>query len=274
MLLLGLAVGSVAGPAGAAEVTVDELLRLSGLRAQLGTLRALAQGQFMPPPSPLTAAEQATVAGILARALAPERLYPLIRAEFSRLMDAQRMSEAAVWFRSPLGRRLADREAAIGSPQEFEPFAASLRRTPPTLARRALAERLDWASGATEVTVELILAVNHGLARAARLALPPERRLKLGRLDDDIARLRPRVADAVREAALPSLLFSYRAFTDEELTTYAAFLGSPAGRWYNAASRRAVVHAMRALAEPAAVEVLHAVPLERWRPADAAAPSR
>src|SRR5439155_1092448 len=73
------------------------------------------------------------VAQIVGRQFAPARLYAVIRDDFRRRVDQQQLDAIAVWFRSPLGRRITALEIAAANPDaapRIAAFAAGLKTSP------------------------------------------------------------------------------------------------------------------------------------------------
>ena len=256
---------------------VDELLELSGARAQLvGLLRGIA-GELRPAPGKMSAKDQAAVEKILTRALRHETVYGLVRDAFMPHVDRANLETTAAWLRSPLGRKIVALEIATSEPgaeQKVAEYGTALKANPPTAVRIELIQRLDWATAATEVSADLITAVARGVTTAVSAASPAEQRLRPGQIEDRVAQVRARVHKSLRDAHTTSTLYAYRDLTDDELGAYVLFSASDAGRWYNAAMRKALVSALGRTVEQTATEMVRAVPLERWAAAATPAPQQ
>jgi hypothetical protein len=66
--------------------------------------------------------------------------------------------------------------------------------------------------------------------------------------------------------------YAYRDLSDDELTAYVVFASSDAGRWYHNAMHKAMISAVGRTVEQTAVELVRAVPVERWARAAQPAP--
>jgi hypothetical protein len=102
------------------------------------------------------------------------------------------------------------------------------------------------------------------IARAAAAAAPAERRPPARDVESRVAELGGRAIEPLREAAIVSLLWTYRELSDDELELYIAFESSEAGRTYNQLLRQALVRALRGAFDEAATAMFRAVPPERW----------
>jgi hypothetical protein len=246
---------------------VDELLELSGARAQLvGLLSGLA-GELRPASGQMSAKDQVSVDRILRQALRHEAVYALVRDAFLLHVDRTNLEATAAWLRSPLARKIVALEIASSEPgteQKVAAYAATIKTNPPTDRRVELLQRLDWATAATEISADLVAAASRGITMAVSAAGPAEQQLRPGQIEDRVAQVRVRANRALREAHMASTLYAYRGLEDEELAAYVLFSASDAGRWYNSAMRKAIVSALGRTVEQTAAELVRAVPLDRW----------
>jgi len=66
------------------------------------------------------------------------------------------------------------------------------------------------------------------------------------------------------------MLYVYAPLSDDELGQYVDFLASPPGRWYGRAAHAALLHVVREVADRTALDVVRAVPPQRWATAQKA----
>ncbi|MGH7306892.1 MAG: DUF4124 domain-containing protein [Candidatus Rokuibacteriota bacterium] len=259
----------------AGPTKIDEVLDLSGIRTQLvGLLRRVAV-DLRPPPGQMSPAEMATIDRIVGQSLRPEGVYGAVRDAFRLQVDRPNLEAAAAWLRSPVARRIVALEIASSEPsaeQKVADYAAVVKANPPPARRLELLQRLDWATGANETSADLVAAIARGLSTAVSAAGPPESRLRPGQIEDRAAQVRARANETLREVRMMSMLYTYQALDDDDLSEYARFAGSDAGRWYNTAMRKALVGAVGKAVEQTASELVRAVPLERWARAAMPAP--
>lgn len=258
-----------AGPA-----TVDEILELSGMRPQLpGIVRALG-AEYLPPAGQLSEHDTALIGQVVARHFVPERLYAVIRDDFRRRVDQQGLDAMAVWFRSPIGRRITALEIAASRPEvapKIGAFAAGLKTSPAPASRLELVQRLDWVTGTSHEATELGLSIAGSVARAAAASAPAERRARVGLVERRVEEMRGQMAALVGQNVLAQMLYIYGPLSDAELKEYVDFLASPPGRAYGRTAHNALLHVVREVADRTALEVLRAVPPQRWVSAQKAA---
>jgi hypothetical protein len=254
---------------------IDDLLELSGIRAQLvGLMRGLAK-ELRPAPGIMSAKDLASIDRVLSKSLRHEAVYGLVRDAFIPQIDRTNLEATAAWLRSPLGRRITVLEVTSSDPsseQKIADYAAELKANPPSRRRLELIHRLDWAMGSSESSADLFATLSRGVTKAVSAAGPPERRLRPGQIEEQVAEIRARVRDPIRDLHITATLYAYRDLTDDELTAYALFSSSDAGRWYNVAMHRALVSAVGRAVEQTATELVRAVPVERWARAAQPAP--
>jgi hypothetical protein len=247
--------------------TVDEIFELSGMRPQLPTIARALAAEYLPRPGQLGERDTALVAHIVARQFAPERLYAVIRDDFRRRVDQKQLDAMAVWFRSPLGGKITALEIAASNPDaapQIAAFAAGLKTSPAAASRLDLVQRLDWVTGTSQETTDLALAIAGSVARAAAAAMPAERRARAGLVERRIEEMRGQMAVVIGENVLAQMLYVYAPLSDAELKQYVDFLASPPGRSYGRVAHSALLRVVREVADRTALEVLRAVPPQRW----------
>jgi uncharacterized protein DUF4124 len=255
---------------------VDDLLELSGVRAQLvGLVRGIAK-ELRPAPGIMSVKDQASIDRVLSKSLRHEVVYGLVREAFIPQIDRTNLEATAAWLRSPLGRRITVAEVTASDPsseQKIADYAAEINANRPSDHRRLeLIWRLDWVLGSIESSADLYATLSRGVAKAVSAAGPPERRLRPGQIEEQVAEVRARVNKPLREMHITAQLYAYRDLTDDELTAYVVFSSSDAGRWYNVAMHKALISAVGRIVEQTATELVRAVPVERWARAAQPAP--
>src|SRR5258706_465055 len=123
--------------------------------------------EYRPPAGQLSEHDTALIGQVVARHFAPERLYAVIRDDFRRRVDQKELDAMAVWFRSPIGRRITALEIAASRPEvapKIEAFAAGLKTSPAPASRLELVQRLDWVTGTSHEATELGLSIAGSVA--------------------------------------------------------------------------------------------------------------
>lgn len=246
---------------------IDELLELSGARAQLVGLVGRVAADLRPASGQMGAADLAAVDRILAQSLRHEAVYGAVRDVFLPQVDRPSLEATAAWLRTPVGRKIVALEitsAQPGADQKVAEYTAILKAKPPVARRLELLQRLDWVTGANDTSADLVAAIARGLTAAVSAAGPPDGRLRPGQIEDRATQVRARSSETLREVRTMSMLYTYHTLEDDELSEYVRFSGSDAGRWYNTAMRRALVGAVGKAVEQTVTELVRAVPLERW----------
>jgi hypothetical protein len=130
---------------------------------------------------------------------------------------------------------LAAEAAALRSPpEEHEAFLARQARVPAPEPRRALAERIDRATGSSRLYAQAAASVQRRLR-----GLPPA---GAGAAAD------PELLRSAEAESLQAALFTFRGLGAEDLAGYASFLEGPDARWYFDAVNRAALAALDAAA--------------------------
>lgn len=249
-----------------ADLTVDEVLALSGLKRQMAAMAERIRTDF--PQRGVAADEDVAVRRILAQHFDGAVLYATIRDEVARRVDPAKLREVGAWFRSALGRRITGAEVgfatAAGSHRIAE-AVAELRREPPSPARLRLVQRLDAATRTTEVALDVSLAVTRGIAEVVEPRLAAGRKVQPALLERQLRLLRAQLMVPMRRAVLLTMLRVYSRFADDELARYVETVESDAGQWFVTAVNAALVHAAGTAAGRSAAELVRVLPPERWR---------
>lgn len=250
----------------------DELLEASGLKRQVPGIAERARANLVQGMEPLGANDKSAVDRVSGQAFRSDVLYGLIREEFSQHVDDSKVKEVLDWYRTPLARRLTELEVTFTTStsreRELAQFAARLRVEQLDPRRVELIQRLDAASGATETSVELLMAVAQAVLRVADPYLPANRRLKPGQLESEARQIRLQSQELLRQANILSMLYVYRSLEDGDIARYIQFLESEAGSWFGGAARKAMVTAFGAVVERTTHDLVRTVPVERWGQGD------
>ena len=256
--------------------SVEEILTLAGLRDGLADFARSLGAEYVPRRGQLDERDAARVAQQVARHFTAEPMYAAIRDDFRRHADATQLAAMATWFRSPLARHITALENAAAQADamsQITAFAAGLKTSPPTPSRLELVQRLDWLTGATEISTDFALTITASLARASAAAAPADQRTRPGLVERGVEELRAQTRAALADSVVAHMLYVYAPLSDADLKAYMDFLASPAGRVYNRLAREALRRSVREVADQTATAILHAVPRERWTTAQENAPT-
>jgi hypothetical protein len=171
----------------------------------------------------------AAAAAALREGFEPERFCEVARGAFDERSSRLAWDEIRPWLGSSLVRRMESAERKERSVESLLAFEARLERTPPSAVRRELVERLDRASGMSDVAIELQVSMMEAVLSGINRGLPEARRRGEEELRRSLERVRAEVSPRTRERVLVSLLYAYEGVSDEALTEYVGFLESETG---------------------------------------------
>ena len=247
------------------DALIAEALEISGTRKALESIPAQIRAQYDARQSPIRPEDKARVIRILTDAFRPDVLYSAVRGAFRSNFDAERMDVVMEKLRSPLFRKIAAMELAAtesGAQQDLERFAMGLQGDIPAPARVSLVQRQEAAMRSAELQIDMAVIAAKAVGRSLEALLSPAQRATGREMDAAERQLRSQ-QNALTRAALVRWLYTYRALTTEELTTYVEFNESDAGRWFSATQRKGLLDAMRAAMDTAARHMASAFPAKR-----------
>ena len=246
MLLGGasLAVGADPGSEG-----LTELLVASGDRAALPRIVDALAGVVTTALS--SVADPDDTERIVGQMITVDDLFDRLVKAGTRGFEAERASRLLAWLRTPGAQRITQLELKGAGASESEIAAYNAQPdSAPDPQRVRLLERLEAATHASEVNVEILLAIQRGLVRGA---LPPSA---------------PRPPASPNEAAIRSLVaaeraqvfaqhrYTYRELTNDELAAYVTITEQDDHRWFGRLMRTALVDAVESSCEDAARKTL------------------
>jgi hypothetical protein len=247
------------------DALIAEALEISGTRKALESIPAQIRAQYDARRSPIRPEDKARVIRILTDAFRPDVLYSAVRGAFRSNFDAERMDVVMEKLRSPLFKKIAAMELATtepGAQQDLERFAMGLQGDIPAPARVSLVQRQEAAMRSAELQIDMAVIAAKAVGRSLEALLSPAQRATGREMDAAERQLRSQ-QNALTRAALVRWLYTYRALTTEELTTYVEFNESDAGRWFSATQRKGLLEAMRAAMDTAARHMASAFPAKR-----------
>jgi Domain of unknown function (DUF4124) len=247
------------------DALIAEALEISGTKKEIESIPAQIRAQFDARQTPVRPEDKARVIRILTDAFRPDVLYSAVRTAFRSNFDAQRMDVVMEKLRSPLFRKITGMELAANEPgarQDLERFAMGLQGDIPAPARVSLVQRQEAVMRSAELQIDMAIIAAKAVGRSLEPVLSPAQR-PTGREMDAAERQLRSQQDPLTRVALVRWLYTYRALTTEELTTYVEFNESDAGRWFAATQRRGLLEAMRAAMDTAARHMASAFPAKR-----------
>jgi hypothetical protein len=233
----------------AREQVVADILDASGDRAALPRMTA-ALGDGLA--SALTGiVDPREAERIVAQSITADRVYRLVVAGVAQSFDATHASRLLDWLRTPFAQRVTRLElkGSEASEDDIAAYSAGLEGGAGDAARARLLERLEAATLATEATVQIVLAIQRGLERAAAPPAPPSRP------QQPVPRV---LLETARVQVMARHRYTYRELTNDELAAYVSVLEEDALQWFARVMRTALSGAIEEVSEDAARRALAA----------------
>ena len=238
---------------------IDELLTLAGVKREIvEQVPAGLKIGFETGSGPAGKTEQgAALLGVLLDAFRADTFYPALRKSFRSYLDDEQLGATLTFYRSPLGKMFARLavDAAPKSPEEMRAFAARVGSDAVARARRPLIERLDLATGMTELGLDTSAAMFTTGALAVAQALPPERRPSRSQIERLASEIRTQGRDRMQQGMVLRYLYVYRGVPDAELAEYVEFAETDAGRWFSGALRGSLLDTITAIGDKLQPEI-------------------
>lgn len=209
---------------------IGDVLIASGLKQQLDQLpQNLADGlrrsgkpQKKASPAMIKAIEET-----MAEAFAAGGFHGKVSADLKKNFDQKRLQALLKDFSTPAAKAMIELEHASASPEERSKFARSAAATKPASQRADLIKRIDAATRASELAVEVASVTLDALAQGMAGA----NARKAAAIDKKIEKQRARTAQTVRDATLLNIAFNYRNASDADLEKYAGIYETENSKW-------------------------------------------
>lgn len=214
----------------ARDKLIEDVLVASGLKQQLDQLpRTLAAGvrqsgrqQKKATPAMVKAIEDA-----LAEAFSAAGFRARVSADLKKNFDQKRLQALLQDFSTPAAKKMIELERASASPEERAQFARGAAAKRPSSQRANLIKRIDAATRAGELAVEVASVTMKTLA----VGMAGEDARKAAAIDKMIEKQRASTAQTIRDATLLNLAFGYKDASDAELEKYAGIYEAENSKW-------------------------------------------
>ena len=250
---------ATAKPAAAAHrAKVEEALRLYGVKDQLAQVPALLQAQMAQRRGEIDPELHAQLTGILVDSYQGETLYDHVFRHFETHAEPAQLEEALVWLHSPLSKKMTEFEVEASTPEsqkQLMEFAQGLGANPPSEARVGLVLRLDEATRASDLSVNMLASVTRAMIEGTQPLLPPEKKISEEDLEKQMEYMKAALQSTIKSTILVSFLYTYRGASDEELERYAGYWESESGQWLNRITGEAWLEAMSAAGREAGARI-------------------
>jgi hypothetical protein len=246
-----LTVAYLALPAHAAapnkEALAKELMKLSGLEQQIRQIPQQILAGFDKDGKKLPPQRYTALRRVLSQAYNAQTLEQHVYRRVHSELNHELATKTLGWLRTDLARKITKLEEQASTPQamqQMEVFAKKLESSPPSQQRLGLARRIDLATDATELMLDITESSTFGLAMALDATLPPDQRQGEARLRVQMERQRQKLRETYQELSTVNSLFTYQSLSDAEVERYVDFLESEVGTQYTTLANTALKDAL------------------------------
>lgn len=153
-------------------------------------------------------------------------------------LDSECIEAVLTWLRSPLGRKVTSLEEAATTPEGLrlmQTFAAELETNPPSQARLRLVKRLDVATNASDMMLDMATITVHQVMNGVIAIMPMTPGLDQNALELHMSAKRELMRQVFQQAAMITYLYTYQSLSDDEFDRYITFAESDDARRYHGA---------------------------------------
>lgn len=186
MTLASLLVHATDAPENRGEM-IDEQMEISGLSHQIKQIPAILHAGMQQNRNGTDTDPFTKVSGALSEFNTVNAFREEIKDSLDKNYDTERFAAFLAVARSPLAKKMTQLENEASTPEMVErvrEYAATLQKNPSTSQRMELIERLDKATVATTVGINIQLRTFQAMASIMSPALPPEQRMKPEQLEN------------------------------------------------------------------------------------------
>ena len=212
----------------ARDKLIQDLMAASGLKQQLSQLPDKLLAGVRQSGKPQTKASPAVIRTIetaVTESFTAQGFHDRVSASLKKNFDEKRVQALLKDYSTPTAKHMVELQQAPASQAELAQFARSAAATRPTPQRAGLIKRIDAATRASDLAIDIALSSMKGLALGGGGAG------KAAAVDKAIEKQRAAATNTIRNATLLNLAFSYRNASDDELGGYAEFYETENSKW-------------------------------------------
>lgn len=223
------AAGKAAAPADAGKL-IDDVQAASGLKQQLNQLpQKLTAGVRQSATPKASPAVLKAIEDSVAESFSAKGFQDRVSAGLRKNFDATRLQALLKDYSTPAAKRMVALEQASASQEELAQFTRSAAATKPSPKRAQLIKRIDAATRASDLAIELAFSS----MKAVALGAAGGGAEKAAAVDKAIEKQRASATNNIRNATSLNLAFSYRSASDDELEQYAEFYETENSKWFS-----------------------------------------
>jgi hypothetical protein len=186
-------------------------------------VRQSGKQQSKAPPAVVKAIENA-----VAESFTAQGFHDRVSANLKKNFDQKRLQALLKDFSTPAAKRMIELEHAAPSPEEFARFARSPAATRPSSKRASLVKRIDAATRASDLAVDVAFSSMKAIASG----IVGEGAGKAAAADKAIEKQRASATQKIRNATLLNLAFSFKDASDADLEEYARIYEAENSKWF------------------------------------------
>lgn len=165
-----------AGPA-LPESAIKDVMKLSGMEQTLRQIPQQVVAGFDQQSQKIPAPQQAALRRALIESFDAPLMERHVAKELQETLRPEVTARTLEWLRTDLGRRITKLEEAAADPkrvEELQTFAKQLEKTPPPQDRLQLIRRIDTATSASELLLDVTESMMVSIASAYDATLPAQ----------------------------------------------------------------------------------------------------
>ena len=236
------AAAKAAAPVDAGKL-IEDVLAASGLKQQLNQLPQKLTAGVRQSGTPKTSpAVLKAIENSVAESFSAKGFYDRVSAGLQKKFDATRLQALLKDYSTPAAKRMVALEQASAAQEELAQFTRSAAATKPSPKRTQLIKRIDAATRASDLAIELAFSS----MKAVALGAAGGGAKKAAAVDKAIEKQRASATDNIRNATALNLAFSYRSASDDELEQYAEFYETENSKWFSGIVYTSLVEGVQA----------------------------
>lgn len=214
--------------ASVSDEDIDRILQLSGIAAQIEQFPELIKQGMREARLTDNLISESDFSTLLIRTddtILPKEIIAEVRASLREVLTEDDLQNLLAWYRSDLGREIAELEERAGSPQAYQRMAEQAPALLANTERVEFARRIDDIVGATDLTLSIHEYTGVAVFSAITLALRPQTAFEeIRQFREQMAALRPQMREPTRRMVIVSFVYTYLPLESHELASFERFL--------------------------------------------------
>lgn len=229
-----LGASSLGGAGTARTEMINQIIDDSGIGAVIEQLPAMVESGFdQQPPPPVGREKYERFKADFVEAFEPLRLRQSLVVYMQEHYDDERFAALSDLLDDPLVKKMTALEVELNTPegqQEMMQMGGSLMNNLSS-ERRALVRRLDEATRATQLALDVQMMMVGTMMRSMNKIVPADKRMSVSQMDQMLDQMRMQFRDPINQYTQLGFVYAYRDVDDAELERYIALYESDLGRW-------------------------------------------